>query len=192
MSSSGTTPTSEPPVPRATVPRRSPGSRVRHPGARRRPPGPPETVRAGRAGSEDRTGGRTAPLTRPDRRRLHHHASHAVTGTTQLFGSLSAVALSVGIVVVWLLGTVFHVRWMGAVTSLTTVVTFLMVVVVQSTQNRESRAVQTKLDALLIAEERLDERELLGLERQPDPAIRDVQTGVHGGPVTGSGGAPGA
>ena len=39
---------------------------------------------------------------------------------------------------------------------------------------------QTKLDALLIADERLDERQFLGLEQQPDAMIKDVQTDVHG------------
>jgi hypothetical protein len=39
---------------------------------------------------------------------------------------------------------------------------------------------QTKLDALLIANERLDEKQLLGLERHPDSMIKDVQTEVHG------------
>jgi len=66
------------------------------------------------------------------------------------------------------------------VTSVTTMVTFVMVFIIQSTQNRESRAMQTKLDALLIAKHGLDEAELLGLEDKPDAAIRDVQTDVHG------------
>jgi low affinity Fe/Cu permease len=69
---------------------------------------------------------------------------------------------------------------MRLITSMTTVVTFVMVFIIQSTQNRESRAMQTKLDALLIANDHLDERRFLGLEQQPDVAIKDVQTEVHG------------
>ena len=68
---------------------------------------------------------------------------------------------------------------MSGLSSMTTVVTFVMVFIIQSTQNRESRAMQTKLDALLIAKHGLDEAELLGLEDKPDAAIRDVQTDVH-------------
>ena len=56
----------------------------------------------------------------------------------------------------------------------------VMVFIIQSTQNRESRAMQTKLDALLIAKHGPDEAEFLGLEDKPDGAIRDVQTDVHG------------
>jgi len=46
-----------------------------------------------------------------------------------------------------------------------------MVFINQSTQNRESRARQTKLD--------LDEGELLGLEDKPIAIIKDVQSDVH-------------
>ena len=81
---------------------------------------------------------------------------------------------------------------MRLITSMTTVVTFVMVFIIQSTQNRESRAMQTKLDALLIADERLDERQFLGLEQQPDATIKDVQTGVHGvDPTDGDGATSG-
>jgi hypothetical protein len=38
---------------------------------------------------------------------------------------------------------------------------------------------QTKLDALLIANERLNEDELLGLELKPDSTIKEVQLEVH-------------
>jgi low affinity Fe/Cu permease len=65
------------------------------------------------------------------------------------------------------------------VTSITTMITFVMVLIIQSTQNRESRAMQTKLDALLIAQQDLDEVALLGLEDKPDGTIKDVQSGVH-------------
>jgi len=67
------------------------------------------------------------------------------------------------------------------ITSLTTVITFVMVFIIQSTQNRESRALQTKVDALLIAKQGLDEGELLGLEDKPDSTIKDVQSEIHEG-----------
>jgi len=119
-------------------------------------------------------------MTRIDRRRLHHHANHVVSHTTRVFGSLTAIALAVVVVVLWTLGLLYDVSWMRLITSMTTVVTFVMVFIIQSTQNRESRAMQTKLDALLVANDRLDERQFLGLEQQPDAMIKDVQTEVHG------------
>jgi len=119
-------------------------------------------------------------MTPLDRNRLHHHANHVVSRTTHVFGSLTAIALAVVVVVLWMLGVLYDARWMRLITSMTTVVTFVMVFIIQSTQNRESRAMQTKLDALLIANDHLDERRFLGLEQQPDVAIKDVQTEVHG------------
>jgi len=63
-----------------------------------------------------------------------------------------------------------------------------MVFIIQSTQNRESRALQTKVDALLIAKQGLDEGELLGLEDKPDSTIKDVQSEIH--EVSGSSRSP--
>ncbi len=115
-----------------------------------------------------------------DRTRIHHRANHAISGTTRMFGSLTAIALAVLVVGMWTVGLFFDSREERLITSFTTVVTFVMVFIIQSTQNRESRAMQTKLDALLIANDRLNERELLGLEQMPDATIKDVQTEVHG------------
>lgn len=115
-----------------------------------------------------------------DRQHLHHRVNHAVSGTTRLFGSLTAIALAAAVVVLWMLGAVFDVASARLITSMTTVVTFVMVFIIQSTHNRESRALQTKIDALLIATERLDAEPFLGLEHQPDGAIKEVQSEVHG------------
>ena len=121
-----------------------------------------------------------------DRRRIHHQASHAVSNLTTFLGSFTAIVAAVGLVALWAVGLLFidggpfNTRYATVVTSVTTMVTFVMVFIIQSTQNRESRALQTKLDALLIAKHGLDEAELLGLEDKPDAAIRDVQTDVHG------------
>lgn len=125
-------------------------------------------------------------MDRLDRHHLHHRVNHAVSGTTRLFGSLTAIALAVVVVVLWMLGAVFDVASERLITSMTTVVTFVMVFIIQSTHNRESRALQTKIDALLIASERLDAQPFLGLEQQPDGTIKDVQSEVHGsGPPDG-------
>ena len=74
----------------------------------------------------------------------------------------------------------FNSHYEMVITSITTLITFVMVFIIQSTQNRESRAMQTKLDALLIAKHGLDEAGLLGLEDKPDATIKDVQSEVHG------------
>jgi len=120
-----------------------------------------------------------------DRQRFHHRASHAVSNVTTFLGSFTAICAALVLVALWAVGLLFvpggffNSHYETVVTSITTLVTFVMVFIIQSTQNRESRAMQTKLDALLIAKHGLDEAELLGLEDKPDATIKDVQTDVH-------------
>ena len=110
---------------------------------------------------------------------MHHHANHSVSRVTRVFGSLTAIALALIVVLTWALGLAYDASFERIITSLTTVVTFVMVFIIQSTQNREGRAMQTKLDALLIVNDRLNESGLLGLEHRPDATIKDVQAEVH-------------
>jgi low affinity Fe/Cu permease len=122
---------------------------------------------------------------RAHRRRIHHRASHAVSRLTTFLGSFTAIGAAVVLIALWGIGLLivpgglFDARYEMVVTSITTMITFVMVLIIQSTQNRESRAMQTKLDALLIAQQDLDEVALLGLEDKPDGTIKDVQSGVH-------------
>lgn len=63
-----------------------------------------------------------------------------------------AFALAVIFILVWLVtGPIFHYSdtWQLVINTATTIVTFLMVFLIQNTQNRDSEAVQLKLDELL-------------------------------------------
>ena len=67
-------------------------------------------------------------------------------------GSPWAFALSLLIVVGWILtGPLFHYSdtWQLVINTATTIVTFLMVFLIQNTQNRDTKAIQLKLDELL-------------------------------------------
>ena len=120
-----------------------------------------------------------------DQRRIHHQASHAVSNLTTFLGSFTAIFVAVTLVAIWAIGLIFvpggffNSRYESAIILITTLITFVMVFIIQSTQNRESRAMQTKLDALLIAKHGLDEGELLGLEDKPDAIIKNVQSDIH-------------
>jgi low affinity Fe/Cu permease len=73
---------------------------------------------------------------------------------TAAVGTPWALLLAIGIVVVWALsGPIFAFSdtWQLAINTGTTVVTFLMVFVIQASQNREARATQLKLDELIRA-----------------------------------------
>lgn len=69
-------------------------------------------------------------------------------------GSAGVFLGAVAIIVVWALtGPAFHYSdtWQLVINTGTTIVTFLMVFLIQNTQNRDSKAVQLKLDELIRA-----------------------------------------
>jgi low affinity Fe/Cu permease len=69
-------------------------------------------------------------------------------------GRPTAFGLAVLTIVAWLVtGPVFHFSdsWQLAINTGTTIITFLMVFLIQNTQNRDSEAAQLKLDELLRA-----------------------------------------
>ncbi|HEU4516545.1 MAG TPA: low affinity iron permease family protein [Steroidobacteraceae bacterium] len=72
--------------------------------------------------------------------------------TAQLTGRPAAFALAAAVVVAWgLLGPAFGFSdtWQLVINTGTTIVTFLMVFLIQNTQNRDTAAIQVKLDELI-------------------------------------------
>jgi low affinity Fe/Cu permease len=84
--------------------------------------------------------------------------SHLVA---HLAGRPFTFALAVSLVAVWavtgpLFG--FSATWQLVINTATTIITFLMVFVLQNTQNRDGEAVQAKLDDLIFAVKDADNR----------------------------------
>ena len=76
----------------------------------------------------------------------------AARKTSAVLGSAWAFIAAVAIIVIWgLTGHIFHYSdtWQLIINTGTTIVTFLMVFLIQNTQNRDSRAIQLKLDELI-------------------------------------------
>ena len=74
--------------------------------------------------------------------------------TAHATGQPSAFTLAVLVVAAWAIsGPLFHWSdtWQLVINTGTTIVTFLMVFLIQSTQNRDAEAMQVKLDELLRA-----------------------------------------
>jgi low affinity Fe/Cu permease len=74
--------------------------------------------------------------------------------STEWSGSSLAFALALGAVVVWLLtGPLFHYSdtWQLVINTGTSVLTFLMVFLIQRTQNKDSAAIHLKLNELVAA-----------------------------------------
>ena len=73
---------------------------------------------------------------------------------TQLTGSTAAFGLALAVVVIWaLIGPLFGFSdtWQLVINTGTTVVTFLMVFLIQNTQNRDSLAIHLKLNEVVAA-----------------------------------------
>lgn len=103
-------------------------------------------------------------------------------------GTASAFLLAVSVVAVWAItGPLFGFSdtWQLVINTGTTIVTFLMVFLIQNTQNRDSKAMQLKLDELIrstqardlfVDLEDLNDDELSELDRQ-FRVIREEQAG---------------
>lgn len=96
-------------------------------------------------------------------------------------GSAAAFCLAVLIIIVWAVtGPLFNFSdtWQLIINTGTTIVTFLMVFLIQNTQNRDGKAMQLKLDELIrvtthargsfVSLERLTDEELAILDREFD------------------------
>ena len=87
-----------------------------------------------------------------------------------------------GLVLVWASsGPAFHFSdtWQLVINTGTTIVTFLMVFLIQNTQNRESAALHAKLDELIRAVEKAEDR-YIGLERRSEAEIADLRADCEG------------
>src|SRR6185312_3632233 len=65
-----------------------------------------------------------------------------------------AFSCAAGVVALWaLLGPLFHFSdtWQLVINTGTTIITFLMVFLIQHTQNRDTEAIRLKLDELILA-----------------------------------------
>jgi low affinity Fe/Cu permease len=92
-------------------------------------------------------------------------------------GSSWAFVLAMGVIVVWAVtGPVFGFSdtWQLIINTSTTIVTFLMVFLIQNTQNRDSLALHLKLDELLRAVESARTR-LVDLEELSDTELTNLK-----------------
>ena len=99
--------------------------------------------------------------------------------SSSALGSAWAFVGAVLVILVWIVtGPMFHFSdtWQLVINTATTIITFLMVFLIQNTQNRDAKAVHLKLDELiralkdarneLVDLENLSDEELTKLEKQ--------------------------
>ena len=80
--------------------------------------------------------------------------TRAANATAAWTGKHAAFLVALGTVIVWgMSGPIFHFSdtWQLVINTGTTIITFLMVFLIQNTQNRDTMALQLKLSELIIA-----------------------------------------
>jgi low affinity Fe/Cu permease len=116
--------------------------------------------------------------------RNNGHAQHPIT---KLFGSVAnAVARAAGkpltftiaalTILVWIVsGPIFDYSdtWQLIINTATTIVTFLMVFLIQNSQNRDNAAIQVKLDELIRVS--TVKNMFVGIERLSDEELEEIR-----------------
>ena len=96
-------------------------------------------------------------------------------------GKPAAFVAALALVVVWAVtGPIFGFSetWQLVINTGTTIVTFLMVFLVQNSQNRDSAAIQAKLDELIRAIETA-RGEFIGIEHMTDAEIEEIRSALE-------------
>ena len=111
------------------------------------------------------------------------------TSTAKITGHPMTFVLASASIIVWAcMGPVFHFSdtWQLVVNTTTTIITFLMVFLIQDSQNRDSAAIQIKLDELIRAQkeannalldiEELDEKDIHKLRKDYEHLAEDARS----------------
>jgi low affinity Fe/Cu permease len=96
--------------------------------------------------------------------------------TAQAAGRASTFIVAAAVIVVWAVsGPVFGFSdtWQLVINTGTTIVTFLMVFLIQNSQNRDSSAIQVKLDELIRVG--AAQNSLVGIEHLTDKELEDLR-----------------
>src|SRR5690242_3961531 len=108
---------------------------------------------------------------------MHDAFRQLARAVSNIVGTPAAFALAMFGVLVWIAsGPFFHYSdtWQLVINTATTIITFLVVFLVQNTQNRDSKALHLKLDELLRAVKTARTR-LVDLEDLPDEELARLE-----------------
>lgn len=96
---------------------------------------------------------------------------------SEITGSSWAFILAASTIAVWIVtGPIFKFSdtWQLVINTGTTIITFLMVFLIQNTQNRDSKAIQLKLDELIRAVGGAD-NSMIDIEELSDEQLKQLQ-----------------
>lgn len=101
--------------------------------------------------------------------------SKFATTIADLSGKPATFVLAVVLVIVWAAsGPVFDYseNWQLVINTSTTIITFLMVFVLQNSQNRDGKALQAKLDELILTSQA--QNKFVGIEKLDEQQLREM------------------
>ena len=108
---------------------------------------------------------------------LSNRFSRAAQWTSQQCGRAYTFVAAIVIIAIWAIsGPAFHYSdtWQLIINTGTTIITFLMVFLIQNTQNRDTTAIQLKLDELIRANENA-RNQMLRLEDLTENQIKHLK-----------------
>ena len=124
--------------------------------------------------------------------------NHLANTTAKLAGRPWTFIICLAVVVLWAVtGPLFHFdqTWQLVINTGTTIVTFLMVFLIQNTQNRDAAAMHAKMDELIYAVKKADagfigiehltDKELAVILREVERRGRDIHAGQPARAVRG-------
>jgi low affinity Fe/Cu permease len=97
--------------------------------------------------------------------------------TSQAAGRALTFMIAAGVVLLWAVtGPIFHYSdtWQLVINTGTTIVTFLMVFLIQNSQNRDSAAIQVKLNELIRVS--TAHNSFVGIEHLSDDELEEIRT----------------
>jgi low affinity Fe/Cu permease len=110
-------------------------------------------------------------------RTVHGHFGRFAAMASGWLGSAWAFAGAGLVIAVWAAtGPIFHFsdRWAQVISSGTAIATFLMVFLIQNTQNRDARAINLKLNELIRAMDKA-RNQMIDIERLSDLELDEMQ-----------------